>query len=82
MHMAAINQAADASVIDESLLGFKRAEDGIYHFAKRWLKSQTAQQHQQSLGGSQLQDSQQITVLQFFKPKIKSGELNEREHRA
>ena len=44
MHMAAINQGwLDASVIDESLLGFKRAgADGVLtYFAKRWLKSQT-----------------------------------------
>ena len=44
MHMAAINQGwLDASVIDESLLGFKRAgADGILtYFAKRWLESQT-----------------------------------------
>ena len=40
MHMAAINQGwLDASVIDESLLGFKRAgADGVLtYFAKHWL---------------------------------------------
>ena len=43
MHMAAINQGwLDASVIDESLLGFKRAgADGVLtYFAKHWLTSQ------------------------------------------
>jgi porphobilinogen synthase len=40
MHMAAINQGwLDARVIDESLLGFKRAgADGVLtYFAKHWL---------------------------------------------
>ena len=40
MHMAAINQGwLDASVIDESLLGFKRSgADGVLtYFAKHWL---------------------------------------------
>ena len=40
MHMAAINQGwLDANVIDESLLGFKRAgADGVLtYFAKHWL---------------------------------------------
>ena len=43
MHVAAINQGwLDASVIDESLLGFKRAgADGVLtYFAKRWLLEQ------------------------------------------
>ena len=43
MHMAAINQGwLDASVIDESLLGFKRAgADGVLtYFAKQWLIQQ------------------------------------------
>ena len=46
MHMAAINQGwLDASVIDESLLGFKRAgADGVLtYFAKRWLIQQAEQ---------------------------------------
>jgi porphobilinogen synthase len=41
--MAAINKGwLDASVIDESLLGFKRAgADGVLtYFAKHWLTSQ------------------------------------------
>jgi porphobilinogen synthase len=40
MHMAAINHGwLDASVVDESLLGFKRAgADGVLtYFAKHWL---------------------------------------------
>ena len=40
MHMGAINQGwLNASVIDESLLGFKRAgADGVLtYFAKHWL---------------------------------------------
>ena len=43
MHMAAINQGwLDTSVIDESLLGFKRAgADGVLtYFAKHWLTNQ------------------------------------------
>ena len=46
MHMAAINQGwLNESVIDESLLGFKRAgADGVLtYFAKRWLIEQAEQ---------------------------------------